>query len=128
MADFAVAQDVFDASWDHIDPSRETWISTQIGRAETLLKTKVTRLQNVSSLSELDAANANTAVVNAVLRFIANPKGIKQESVQDQSVTRFEDARGGGIYFTDEELSWFRPTARRRVGNIGVAPPKWGQV
>ncbi|QDF15381.1 hypothetical protein SEA_MOLLYMUR_20 [Gordonia phage Mollymur] len=128
MADFATADDVFDNAWDPISRDRLTWIEAKIVQAEGILKTEVPRLQNVAILSDLDRTNAKTAVVNAVLRFATNPKGLKREGVQDQSFERFEDARGGGLYFTDKELSWFRPTARRRIGNISVAPPKWGQV
>ncbi|QIG58685.1 head-to-tail adaptor [Gordonia phage DatBoi] len=131
MALFATAQDVFDGSYLPLDRSRESWINTQIENAEGLLRTEVRRLRNVQSLSDLsalDASNAKAVIVNAVLRMAHNPKGLKREGVQDQSFERFAEARGGEIYFTDKELSRFRTNARRRIGNISVAPPKWGQV
>ena len=127
---FITAEQVAERSWVEIPDSRIGWLENQIADAEDLLITEIPRLGDESSLSDQDRKNAARAISNAVLRLASNPTGIKREAVQDQSLERFgSEDTAGSLYFTEKELSWFSAsTTRRRVGMLGVAPPKIAQV
>ena len=129
MGDYASATDVHTASLEDISPARDSWFEYQITVAEGLLADLVPRLLDVTTVPERDRLKAKQVVVAAVLRYFQNPTGMKSETVLDQSFERFTPASGEtGIYFTDSELARFRPAPAKRIGNISVAPPRYGQL
>lgn len=129
MGDYATATDVHTGALETISSSKDAWLEYQIGVAESLLKELVPRLADVVGVSAEDRARAKHVVVEAVLRYYRNPQGMKSETVDEQSFERFASAGGEtGIFFTESELARFRPASRKRIGMIGVAPPKYGQI
>lgn len=129
MGDYAAAADVHTASLEDISPAKDPWFEYQITVAEGLLTDLVPKLIDITSVSARDRLKAKQIIVASVLRFFDNPRGFKSETVLDQGFERFaSSSTEPGIYFTESELARFRPAPAKRIGNISVAPPKYGQV
>lgn len=129
MGDYATATDVHAGALETISSSKDEWLEYQIEVAESLLKELVPRLADIVSVTPEDRVRARHVVVEAVLRYFRNPQGMKSETVDEQSFERFASANGEtGIFFTERELARFRPAGKKRIGMIGVAPPKYGQI
>lgn len=119
------------AEFDDVDNSFEgtvplemrSYIETKIDEAETLLRTRVPRLQNITDVTELERANARRIVCAAVLRVFRNPTGVQQQTSGPWSVTLSMDNATGVLDFTAEELSAFGPQKRKRFGMVGVSRP-----
>lgn len=129
MADYATAEDVHTASLEDISPAKDPWFEYQIDVAEGLLTDLVPRLLDITTVPERDRTKAKQVIVAAVLRFFDNPRGFKSETVLDQGYERFtSSSTEPGIYFTESELARFRKAPAKRIGNISVAPPRYGQL
>lgn len=125
MGLYASADDIADRYESQLSDEQLTWVGVRVLDAEALLFTHIPRLADISLTSSSDQANAKRVVADAVLRVLRNPAGIQQESTGPWSVTRNRDTASGALFFTPEELATFRITRRKRVGMVGIAPPRW---
>lgn len=106
-----------------IPQDRIAWAESKIVAAEALLISYVPRLADPSQVSELDAVNARTAILQAVTRVLRNPGGFKSHVTGPFQGVRHESAGDGTLMFKPEELAPFQPRRRRRFGMFSVARP-----
>lgn len=125
MGQFAVAEDVASRFEGTLNDAQLSWVDVKILDAEALLVTHIPRLSTLELVTSNDMVNARRIVSDAVLRVLRNPAGIQQEEAGPWRVVRDKGASSGALFFTPEELAVFRQVRRRRIGMLGVAPPRY---
>lgn len=81
---------------------------------------------DLASLDEIGTAAVTAAVVNAVVRVLRNPEGIRQFQntrtagpySETEGGTRADDSASGGLYIADGDLPW---TLGNDQGWVGTA-------
>ncbi|MBM4575287.1 hypothetical protein GS415_00680 [Rhodococcus hoagii] len=125
MGVYVTSEDVAARFEGQLSSEQLSWIDIKILDAEALLATYIPRLENFETSTGLDQANAKRIISDAILRVLRNPAGLQQEEAGPWRVVRSATAASGSLFFTTDELSAFRSAPRRRVGNLGMAPPRW---
>ncbi|MDE8648082.1 hypothetical protein PXH69_24185 [Rhodococcus qingshengii] len=125
MGIFADSTDVAARFEGNISPEQMTWIDVKIVDAEALLATYIPRLSSPETATAKDYENARRVVCDAVLRVFRNPAGHYQEEAGPWKVTRAASVASGALFFSPDELASFRQVRRKRIGMLGIAPPRY---
>lgn len=97
------------------------WLQTAIDDAEQLLFTHVERLR--TDASDTDVHHVKYVVSQAVIRVANNPRGLRSESIEEQSYTLASSPeQAGALYFKSGELRRFARVRRRGVASIRTTP------
>lgn len=126
MADFATIYHVED-TWRRLtDPEKKT-AQALLGYASEMLRATFTDIDDRIAAGKLSPGLARLAVVQMVKRVLANPDGVRQESIDDHSVTYDIDVARQGLRITDSEVRLVRslPAGRSSAGTIRTTPGLW---
>lgn len=97
------------------------WLQTAIDDAERLLFTHVERLRTAATDSDIQ--HVKYVVAQAVIRVANNPRGLRSESIEEQSYTLASSPeQAGALYFKPSELRRFARVRRRGVASIRTTP------
>lgn len=112
MQPFAIYQDI-EAVWRPLTTDELTSVEALLVEASNKLRADIPSIDTRVETNTLAAANAKSAVVNAVKRVFMNPEGYLTETI-DGYVYRFDTAISRGeVYISAADL---RPFRRRRGG------------
>jgi hypothetical protein len=100
MPNPATVSDI-EARWRPLGGTEVVKVDALLDDAWALLRQRVADIETRTG-DTLDADLVVLVVTSIVLRVLKNPDGIRQESIQDYSVTW---AAAGGLYVTDDELA-----------------------
>ena len=125
MVAYATFSDVSVAYEGSIPSGRQTWVENLIERATTKLIAEVPKLTDPSLVPPAWPIYARDAIVAAVCRVIRNPMGAKNQVAGPFTLGLNDSASTGELLFTDGDLAPFKSPSRRKVGMVGVAPPRW---
>lgn len=119
-ADLTTLQAVEDR-WRPTTGQESTNARSFISAASRLLRRKFPDIDERIAAGELDADLVGDVVINAVLRALKNPDGIRRVSVDDYTEERDSAAASGVLGFTDEELDLLAPPDAPS-GAFSIAP------
>lgn len=121
----ATVQDVADR-WRPLSDQETINADTFLGDAWRMLKRSLAE-RNVDVEAQMATDGDLTGEVvrvlaTAVLRVMKNPDGLRQEAIDDHSMTRDSDVASGHLYFTTAELDALFPGAQIKGRAFTVDP------
>lgn len=90
--------------WRPLSDAETIVADTLLSDAWVLLKHADSTIDTRLDAAELDSELVKIVLVEMVKRVLRNPDGIRQESIQDYSVTRDATSGNGLLHVTDDEL------------------------
>lgn len=109
---FAISTDV-ESAWRPLTGEELAVVDFYLTYISAVIRSKVPGVDDRIIAGTLDATLAKSIAVAAVLRYLRNPEGKRQEQIEDYSYTRDSALSAGMLYLTDEELILLGRRSRR---------------
>lgn len=118
MLPFATSEDV-ESAWRPLTDAEIVVVDFYLEFISAIIRSKVSGIDDRITAGTLDGALANGVAVTAVVRYLRNPEGKRQEAIEDYSYQRDTTVSSGLLYLTDGEIALLSP---RRGRAFSIVP------
>jgi hypothetical protein len=121
---YATSDDVAAVLVRPLTTDESTYVDALLAKTAALARKKVPQLDTYISDGRVDEEMVGFAIAMCVARILLNPERASQHSVSSgpfvESITHSADTRTEQGTFTDEELTWLKPSAPLGFGTISM--------
>lgn len=121
MVAFAIPDDV-EAIWRPLSELETARAAQLLEYASALIRQRVPRVDEWVADGSLAEFSVRYVAVQMVYRFMLNPEGKRQESIDDYSWTRDNALSAGGLLLADDLMAWLTPVASVPSGAFTIRP------
>ena len=125
--------DVVQAKWRDLTAPEQVKAEVLLEEASALARDKVPGLDDLIATAAVDPVIVRKVITDAVIRVLANPTGVAQQSVGPSSASWVGVRALGTVVLTDAEIALLRPgssgtsvvIAGTATGTVSLGAPRW---
>jgi Phage protein Gp19/Gp15/Gp42 len=122
---FASPEDL-ESAWRPLSDAETSQADYWLGRASRVIRKEIPTVDARIASGDLDSALVADVAISMVIRYMRNPDGKRQETIEDYSFTRDATGSSGEVKMTPEEVKLLTPIeAPSCAFSIDTSPCTW---